>query len=207
MTDPKSPSQAEPTRHAQRSAAMRVRICEAAVRCLDAHGYAETTLARIQAEAAVSRGALMYHFTDRHDIIAAAAARLLGQSLRPIEARKAAVRPIPARALMQEIWDRVVNTAGGRAMLEILIACRTDAALNRRLAPQLRAWDRASLASITGLYAGAGQASDDAEVLWSIARSFVRGLIIHEQFVSSPEYLHRMLMRFADLIDAQLQPR
>ncbi|MFW8595103.1 TetR/AcrR family transcriptional regulator [Cribrihabitans neustonicus] len=207
MTDPNSPPQAEPSKHEQRSAAMRARICEAAVRCLDMHGYAETTLGRIQAEAAVSRGALMYHFSDRHDIIAATAARLLGQSLRPIEARKAAAGRITARSLLQEIWERVVNTAGGRAMLEILVACRTDAVLNQRLAPQLREWDRASLASITGLYSGAGQAPDDAEVLWSIARSFVRGLIIHEQFVSSPEYLHRMLARFADLIEPQLQLR
>ncbi len=203
----RNPQGSEPSKHEQRSAAMQTRICLAAARCLDRIGYSETTLARIQSEAQVSRGALMYHFADRTEIMAATAIQLLNQSLRPIESRKASQAAASARELLQEIWARVVDTAEGRAMLEILIACRTDAALKAALAGRLRDWDRASLVSIAELYAGSGSEPDDAELLWSIARTFVRGLIVHEQFVSSPEYLQRMLSRFADMLEPQLTPR
>ena len=192
------------SKHDVRSAAMQARICDAVTRCLEQYGYSETTLARIQAEAGVSRGALMHHFADRHQIIAATAVRLLEQSMRPIQNRKAAGRPTDVRELLLEIWDRVVNTAEGRAMLEVLVACRTDGDLKEALAPKLQDWDRASHASVAELFTGAGLDADDGEVLWSIIRAFVRGLIIHEQFVSSPDYLRRMLLRFADLIDPQL---
>ncbi|MFC3612752.1 TetR/AcrR family transcriptional regulator [Lutimaribacter marinistellae] len=206
MTDTRPTPNPEPSKQELRSAAMQARICEAAVRCLDRFGYAETTLARIQDEAKVSRGAIMYHFADRHEIVTATAIRLLNQSLRPIETRKANDRSSSPRELIQEIWHRVVNTSGGRAMLEILVACRTDPALKASLATRLHEWDKASLASIAELYSGTGPDPDDAALLWSIARSFVRGLIVHEQFLESPEFTTRMLLRFADLLEDHLKP-
>ncbi|THH38014.1 TetR/AcrR family transcriptional regulator [Aliishimia ponticola] len=204
---PPKPTAKPPSKHEARSAAMRARICDAATECLDQFGYAETTLNRIQGQAKVSRGALMYHFADRNEIIAATAVQLLDQSMRPIKARKTQARSTAIRDLLQDVWTRVVDTAGGRAMLEILVACRTDAALKAKLANELHDWDQTSLETIATLYQGAGADPDDAELLWSVARTFVRGLIVHEQFAGSPEFSMRMLMRFADLLEPHLTPR
>lgn len=197
---------AQASKHALRSAAMRDRICDAAVQCLDQFGYAETTLSRVQEAAGVSRGALMHHFQGRHEIIAATAERLLDLSLRPIMTRQRERRNLTLRSVLLDSWDRVVNTSGGRAMLEILVACRTDATLQSRLSGSLQDWDAKSREAITEVFRGTGAEPDDAEVLWSICRTFVRGLIVHQQFATSPEYTRRMVARFADVFESHFLP-
>lgn len=198
---------AAPSKHELRTAAMRERICRAAMICLDRYGYAETTLARIQTEADVSRGALMHHFQGRHEIIAATALMLLHQSMKPLEDRLAETTQDPLRKIMEEAWTRVVDTPGGRAMLEILVACRTDTQLKEALREPLRDWDRASLASISGVFSSSGREGDDVELLWSIWRTFLRGLLVHEHFVVSPDYLKRMVLRVIDLIEPHMAPK
>ena len=193
------------SKHELRTAAMRDRICRAAMICLDRYGYAETTLARIQSEADVSRGALMHHFHGRHEIIAATALMLLQQSMKPLEDRLEDTTQDPLRKIMEEAWARVVDTPGGRAMLEILVACRTDIPLKEALKEPLRIWDRASLASISRIYTSSGRTDDDVEMLWSIWRTFMRGLLVHEHFVASPDYLKRMVMRMVDLIEPHMK--
>ena len=44
---------------------------EAAVDCLQRHGYRETTIARVVAEAGVSSGAMIHHFPTKLDLFAA----------------------------------------------------------------------------------------------------------------------------------------
>lgn len=186
---------------------MKARIVRAAIRCLDTYGYAETTLSRIQAEAGVSRGAIMHHFADRTEIVVSTAAHLLKQSLRPFENGSGQETPESVRVFLQDIWDNVVSTSGGRAMLEILMACRTDGHLQTALAPKLQEWDRTSLAATSKLFSGTMFEADDVELLWSIVRTFLRGLILHEQYVRSPDYIERMLDRFADLLEPRLSIR
>lgn len=206
IDDQKNAPDAKTSKHARRSAAMRDRICDAAVECLDQYGYAETTLARVQEVAGVSRGAMMHHFKGRHEIIAATAERLLDLSLRPIRARQKERQNLTLSHVLLDTWDRVVNTSGGRAMLEILVACRTDAALQSKLSGPLKDWDATSRKAIIEVFRGTGSDPDDAEVLWSICRTFVRGLIVHQQFTASPEYTRRMVARFAEVLEPHFRP-
>ena len=39
-----------------------------------------------------------------------------------------------------------------------------------------------------------------------MTRNFLRGLVLHDKFVSDPAYLARMVARFADLMETQLTP-
>jgi len=110
------------------------------------------------------------------------------------------------RDLITRAWGQVVNAAGGRAMVEILVACRTDAELYRLLETRLHDWDHQSRASVARAYVGADQAADDAELLWSMTRNFLRGLVLHERFVTDPAYLARMVDRFAGMMESQLTP-
>ncbi|MGE4326707.1 MAG: TetR/AcrR family transcriptional regulator [Pseudodonghicola sp.] len=193
-----------PNRQDQRSEATRKRICKATIACLDRHGYAETSFARVQEQAGLSRGAITHHFPSKESLVAATAMELLANALEPVEQRRTQAAPTPVRDLILQAWDRVVNSSGGRAMVEILVACRSDRALHALLEDQLHDWDRQSRASITRNYIG--EDAEDAELLWSITRNFLRGLILHEQFTGDPAYLARMVDRFARMMEAELHP-
>jgi hypothetical protein len=43
--------------------------------------------------------------------------------------------------------------------------------------------------------------------LWSICRSFLRGLFIHRQFVPDPQFLTRMFLRFTDIMEPHMTLR
>lgn len=195
-----------PNRQDRRSQATRARVCRAAIACLDRYGYAETTFARVQAEAGLSRGAITHHFPTKQALVAATALELLSHSLEPGRLGRDGGTP-PVRELMRDAWTQVVNSAGGRAMVEILVACRTDAELFKLLQAELADWDRRSRAAIVRGYRGADAAADDAELLWSLTRNFLRGLILHERFVTDPAYLTRMVERFAQMMETQLMPK
>ena len=53
---PRRPRQTQ----AERSAAMRARLVDAAIRCLNKHGYSATTVAMVADEAGVSRGGMLH---------------------------------------------------------------------------------------------------------------------------------------------------
>ena len=62
---------------AERSDAMRRRVLDATLECLQKDGYARTTVGRIIEVAGVSRGAPLHHFPSKSALIAAAAERLI----------------------------------------------------------------------------------------------------------------------------------
>ncbi|TMV10063.1 TetR/AcrR family transcriptional regulator [Ruegeria sediminis] len=196
----------KPTTQDQRSRAMQAKVVRAAIACLDTLGYAETSFARVQAQAGVSRGAITHHFPTKQALVAATAMELLANALGPVERRPGPPdgNPAPVYDLIMTAWDRVVNSPGGRAMVEILVACRTDPDLYDLLKHRLHDWDRQSRASIARSYVGNGPDPDDAELLWSMARNFLRGLVLHDKFVSDPAYLARMVDRFARMMETQL---
>ncbi|MGD9862255.1 MAG: TetR/AcrR family transcriptional regulator [Pseudodonghicola sp.] len=202
MNTPTAPRQQD-----RRSQATKRRICRAAISCLDRLGYAETSFARVQEKAGLSRGAITHHFPTKQALVAATAMELLSNALEPAEHRGEGGAPMPVHALILAAWDTVVNSSGGRAMVEILVACRSDRALYQLLKDHLHDWDRESRGAITRHYTGAGADPADAELLWSITRNFLRGLILHEQFVDDPAYLARMVDRFARMMESQLIAR
>lgn len=182
---------------------MRRRICAAVVACLDEQGYAETSIGRVQARAGVSRGALTHHFPSKQALMAETATRLLDAATIPLKQRTAQ----KADEMLMRSWERIVNTPEGRAFVEILFACRTDPALNAALEGKLFEWDAQVSREIDALYVGAGPEADDAALLWSMARAFIRGLLIHERFVRDPAHLRRMMKRFAGMIGGEMRLR
>jgi len=192
----------KPSKKDLKAEAMKRRICAAMVACIDEVGYAEASINRVQARAGVSRGALTHHFPTKQALVAETAMRLLQAALKPIKRRHNTA--MPTRALLTESWRKIVNTPEGRAFIEIIVACRTDRALYDVLADDLYSWNEDSARSVRALYRGSDPAEDDAALLWSICRTFIRGLVIHERFVSDPDYLARMMDRFAGIMSVHL---
>lgn len=189
--------------------AMKRRICAAVVSCLDELGYAETSINRIQERAGVSRGALTHHFPTKQALVAETAMRMLHAAMRPMHSDRnsSSTAVLPAAKLLTSSWNDIVNTAEGRAFVEVIVACRTDRELYNVLANDLQQWDAESAAAISTRYRGSQNDDDDAALLWSISRTFFRGLLTHERFVSDPAYLARMMDRFAGIMDAHMIAR
>ena len=61
----------------------RHKLIEATIFCLDNFGYADTSIARIQDQANVSRGALTHHFPSKEELVIATIDSLLEKLLRP----------------------------------------------------------------------------------------------------------------------------
>ena len=113
---------------AERRAATRTALLDAAVECLAEEGYAKTTNRRIAERAGVSSGALQHHFASK--------AELLGEATRHISARMAGewlARGEPeARSMRRRhelLLDRMWEIYRGplyRAALQLLLAADTD---------------------------------------------------------------------------------
>ncbi len=195
-----------PRKQADRVRDMQDRLIAATVICLDRYGYSGTSISAIQDAAGVSRGAILHHYPSRQELIAATAARLLDAALRPTQEGR------PGRGdgaknieeLLLFYWRQVMNVPEGRAFIEILVACRTDEALESALSDLFTTWDAKVAETARHRFAAFTEDPDDAALLWSIARTFLRGLIIHSRFVDDPAHLENMVRRFAALISPQL---
>lgn len=186
---------------AERVRAMRTRLIDATVVSLDSHGFAATSISVVQQEAGVSRGALMHHFGSRNDLMVATAQHLLDAALRP---RREARRWDDVGALIRYYWQRIVNTREGRAFIEILIACRTDPDLQNALGSTFQDWEQEISDASAEMFVAANTSPNDVAILWSIARAFLRGLIVHGQFIDDPDHLDHMINRFSDLLSGAL---
>ena len=111
----------------ERSAETRTRLLDATVACLLELGYHATTTNAIQQRAGVSRGALMYHYASKAELLVAAVrhlARQRGANLREQAKRlpEGDDRTGQAIDLLWEIFTGPLFTAN----LELWSAARTD---------------------------------------------------------------------------------
>lgn len=120
---------------AERTAATRARLVEAAYDCLLETGYAATTVGAVQERAGVARGTLLHHFPTR--------ASLMVGVVEDIADRRLAVLASPeAPAPAGQRWDAVVDllwrdlqSPAFLAALELWVAARTDEPLREALVP------------------------------------------------------------------------
>jgi len=190
-------------RKEQQAAEAKTAICAAVTECLDRHGYAETSINRIIDTAGISRGALTHHFPSKEALIVETAERLLSRimdpktTLRGRQKRNEGTEAEVAADLLY-LWQRVVNTAEGRAWLEILNASRTDRALRQQIGDRLQQWNTMMNDQVGRQYRPTGT-DDDVRTLWTICRIFMRGMLTHQS--SAPEDDNLAVMnRFIDLL-------
>jgi len=117
---------------AEKSALTRQAILEAAVRCFVQHGYTNTTTAMIAEEAAVSRGAMMHHFSSRSAVMKAVVGYLhvrrlneYRQLMSDIDSPEQTLTRAAIRTSVETAW-KYVNLPSFIAYQELLGAARTD---------------------------------------------------------------------------------
>jgi AcrR family transcriptional regulator len=134
---PPNPGEIPPSGwQARKSAATRLQILEATLRCFSKLGYFHATTPAIAAEAGLSRGAMLHHFPSRLDLVRAAVEHLHAKRLK---AFRAAVNGLPAgenraHAALRAHWEQLRHPLYA-VFIELYVAARTDPELADILAP------------------------------------------------------------------------
>lgn len=209
--DVTAPGAAGTTRAETRADKTRQRIFDAVTDCLDQSGYAETSINRVQTAAGVSRGALTHHFPSKEEMMVRTLEHLLAPVRGPEQASESghmlrkggAAQDLPAE--LHRLWARVINTREGRAVMEILVASRTDETLRTRITSSLWDYNDAFNRNIANLYTASS--GEDLALLWSICRSFMRGLHSQAPYERDPEIITKMVDLFARIMSPHLATR
>jgi AcrR family transcriptional regulator len=200
-------AETSPNKQRIKSQRAQAAICDAAIACLYAVGYGDTTLNKVATMAGFSKGALQHHFASKEDLIAATADRLLQRSVAGVTTTKAQQRFESVDASLRRSWEKLINTAAYRALLEILNAARADKALQTRISDNLLQWGRALDQNAIDTYEAVDGNDEDVKALMNMTRSFMRGLVIQERYTNDADETSRHIERWIDMIAPQLRMR
>ena len=127
---------------AQKSAATRILIVEATVRCLVEFGYAGATTQAIAAKAGLSRGAMLHHFPAKADVLHATVEHLAPARLAALDKALAGERSSAAIHRVLEAAAAHARQPLSLAAAELTLAARTDRELAAVVAPAQSAYAR-----------------------------------------------------------------
>jgi len=198
-------STAEVGKQQAKSIRARTAITNATIDCLYQRGYSETTLSRVAAMASFSKGALQYHFPTKEDLMAATADELLSRPF--TRTVKPESRPTTVEQALNLSWRRMINTTAYRALLEVLIAARTDEKLQERISENLHRWNRAMDEQAVATYRAVDGSDEDVVALLTMSRSLMRGLVIQDSYSDAPAEIDQHVERWIKLIAPQLALR
>lgn len=185
-------------------------LCRATIVCLDRHGYSEASIGRITEEAGVSRGALTYHYKSKEDLIVDTVDQMLRARLEQPLPGDRKNRELPPDELIRNdllwVW-KGLDTRNGRAFVEVLLASRTDAALQDRISEKLHAWNEVLSTFILKSYQAKSGRDEDVLMLWDICRVFFRGLLLQKAFARDREELQQLAESFVQLVATGFRTR
>jgi AcrR family transcriptional regulator len=178
--------------NAQRRAATRAKIMEAAVRCLAEFGYAATSTPLVARLAKVSRGSLLHQFPTKVDLIIGVAEYASAARGAKVLEELAPYPEGPDRFLhgVDAVWASL-HTPAANALMEVTIAARSDPELAERypafagdLEDRLR---RARIRMANNL--GVPERLEEIEAVAHLTRMALNGLAMESVFIgrASPD--------------------
>ncbi|WP_294303479.1 TetR/AcrR family transcriptional regulator [uncultured Sphingomonas sp.] len=181
----------------QRTADTRGALFAAAVQTIDRRGYAGANNASIADEAGVSRGAITHHFTTRAAFMAEVVRWVFEQETRIfrelMEQAHTGSRMADWPALL---WD-VFSRPSGVAVMEILVASRSDPELAALVLPMQAEVERTGAANFLQTIGGKQlDMSAIRLVVWAI-----RGMTMGRTFIADPADMENAVSLFSRLID------
>jgi AcrR family transcriptional regulator len=114
-------------RQDEKSAETRRRLLDAAIECLVERGYANITSSEIAERAGLSRGAQLYHFPTKEDLLTRAVEHLFDLMFADLREKVASMRDAEDRrdAAIDLLW-KLAQGRLYRAWVELILASRTD---------------------------------------------------------------------------------
>ncbi|MBI1358674.1 MAG: TetR family transcriptional regulator [Alphaproteobacteria bacterium] len=195
--------------HAKRSAAMRVRVIDAAIDCLTRLGYSATTLQVVIDTAGVSRGAVLHHFPTRVDLMIAVAEYAAGKQNRQVARLLADTVPGMDRfvALTMATWDAMVRPPS-IALIEIMMGSRSDPELGARFPAVHEALERYQREGVWETAKEAG-ITDKAsiEAMIHLHNAAMRGLVLDLMYSKDrkrTDSAMKLLLRYKKQLAADL---
>jgi AcrR family transcriptional regulator len=172
----------------------RARILDAAMRLFAELGYYEATNPRIAEAAKLTRGAMLYHFATREELVEAAVQHIeLARAVLFERAAQASAAPgqDASEAAIDAYWALLHETPF-LAFAELEAAARTEPMLRVRLAVAQAAFDRAQVGE---RFAGLAQAGADPRFQTSrdLGRFLLEGLARGAMTYDEPARRKRLL--------------
>jgi len=178
---------------AERSAAMRSRLVDAAIRCLNKHGYSATTVAMVADEAGVSRGGMLHQFPTKVDLMLEVVRHASGYDENANPAPR--VRDPDKRTAFMEMTDatwRMITKPPAMAKLEIMIAARSDPALAERLPEIIQAIEERRHDNVWAVAEEAGIVDrEQVDAMVTLHMAAMRGLAIELMFTQDQAMVDR----------------
>ena len=176
----KRPAQRPRRTNAERSAETRGAIINAAIEILFLRGHTATTTIEVAARARVSRGAMLHHFPTRVELLIAVAQHIVADQRAQRSKRGQELGPGLARfyAGADVNWE-VQKQPGTIALLEIMMATRSDAELHKAFAPFIKQMSamRGQAAKVVAGDLGVSDESTVSTMLY-LHQATLRGLAI-----------------------------
>ncbi|MBR9808400.1 MAG: TetR/AcrR family transcriptional regulator [Alphaproteobacteria bacterium] len=175
--------------HAVRSAAMRRKLIDAAIVCLDKYGYGKTTLQKITDEAGVSRGAFLHHFPTRCDLITAVAEDAAVQQNDFVRSTLAKFKPGVELfdAITEATWQALLQPPA-IALIEIMMGARSDPELDARFTTTLQKLQDAQREGVWLVAQQVGIRDKQAVLnMVHLHRAAMRGLLIELKYTHDRE--------------------
>ena len=116
-------------------------------------------------------------------------------------------RQKPCKKSCTFLWRKVINTREGRALMEILVAARTDTALSERITPSLYVYNDEFNRNLANLYQASAGHEEELALLWSICRSFMRGLHTQVPYERDPKIITKMVDLFGQIMAPYISAR
>jgi AcrR family transcriptional regulator len=181
--------------NAERSATTRSKLIEAAIDLLYREGYSETTTISVAAKAKVSRGAMLHQFPTRTELLLAVAEHIVEEH-RKVRIESLARDKFP-NAIAQliaatEVSWAVQSQPSAIALLEIMMATRSDKELRKGFAPFTRNWADMRKQAAARLAADLGVSdARKLEDYVTLHQTSLRGLAIELMFANDREEVER----------------
>lgn len=188
---------------AERTAAMKRRLIDAAIHCLHAFGYAATSTELVIQHAGVSRGALLHQFPTRVDLMMGVVRTVYAEDVERYNAWLGRIRdPIERYFAIPETTWAMISRPAGLAVLEIMVASRSQPGLPQRLGPVQAEIDAHAAALFSDYREQAGlRPVKDAAHLHRTILAALRGLSIELMFTGD----HDGARKSVALLRAQLE--
>lgn len=192
----------------ERSEAMRQRLIDATLQCLQTDGYAGTTVSRIIEVAEVSRGAPLHHFSSKAALIAAAAEQLvkriyiqMGRAVQRLEKSDDRLHD-----LIYTSWKGVVNQPEHVMLNELLQASQRDPEL-AAIIQKLWTAGYMTLGAAAQHYLEPLGEKDDVHELMVLTQWILRGMALDMHIVASPTLYDRYLRLWSRVLADHLRAR
>ena len=170
----------------------RARILDAAMRLFAEVGYHAANNAMIADASKLTRGAMLYHFSTREELVEAAIAHIELERARLFEQAAAATPGMDAAEHAIDAYWSLLHEIPFIAFAELEAAARTDPMLRERLAAAQSAFDRAQVGDRFGALAQAG-ADPRFQTSRDLARFLLEGLAKGAMTYDEPERRERLL--------------